>query len=131
MDWAPGPEKMVECEPGELEAPESLAEPDVAVGQAAAFSMLPGSTARAGRRISHKKSASDTFAFAAGLFQQEDFYNLLEVPINAIERKRGETASGYDLQKTSSSGVLPADVEADAVAGAVQGQLAVRSSIQQ
>lgn len=117
MDWAPGPEKMVECE---LEAPGSVAEPDVAVGQASAFTLLPGSTARTGRRISHKKSASDTFAFAAGLFQQEDFYNLLEVPIDAIDWKRGGTASGYDLQKASSSGVLPADVEADAVAGAVQ-----------
>lgn len=38
-----------------------------------------------GRKISHRKNPSDTFAFAAGqLFQHtpEDFYNLLETPID-------------------------------------------------
>jgi hypothetical protein len=118
MDWVPEPEKMME---GELEAPDSVAEPDATVDQATAFSVLPGATSRTGRRISHKKSASDTFAFAAGLFQQEDFYNLLEVPIDAIERNRGTIASVFDLHSASSSGLLPADVRVDVGADAADG----------
>lgn len=64
---------------------------------------------RVGRLISHKKSASDTFAFAAaaGGLQKQDFLSLLQAPIEEV--LAADAASRHS--RHASTGAVMAAVE--------------------
>lgn len=118
MDWE------VTREPGEI-APSPAAGPCIGEELAtmdakAAFGPVDASRRTLGRKISHRKNPSETFAFAAGqLFQQtpEDFYNLLDAPLETSSKLQGfhhvvsevrpvvspYTSSGFALQQAASA----------------------------
>lgn len=83
MDWSPPDDlggAMPAAEPAEL--------------QELSFSMLPASIVPGRRRISHKKSASDTFAFAAG----QDILSLLnDRPLVEEGRHSRHASTGAEL----------------------------------
>lgn len=73
MDWSPtgdGAGTEEEEEEGSLMLPSAVEQQEL---PELSFSLMNSSGRRLGRKISHKKSASDTFAFAAG----HDFLALL------------------------------------------------------
>jgi hypothetical protein len=99
MDWSP----QEEAGPSQDES--LLLPPASAELQELTFSMLPpGSSSgrRLGRKISHKKSASDTFAFAAG----HDFLALLsERPPLAPAAAAAAAGAGHVRHASSGAGL--------------------------
>lgn len=91
MDWE-RTEPFEELAPSLEEAGPGTGEDIPCLGGNVDFSTSPVGRRPPGRRISHRKNPSDTFAFAAGqLFQTtpEDFYNLLEGPLDSYSGPQG------------------------------------------